>query len=503
MVRRCKPSYCGICMHNITMRTDIIFELGIVLAWLCLDGNDVDCKPLIKGKSCQGHRNGVTNHHYYTLDKGGCQVINNYDLERGREWVEALGAGSWHVEVQSDLFRPRSGVQQGRAGSPSSSSSVIAIRAVYREVWSKKGRFLSKKMGGDPVTTEPSVLKVEQDVRGILEGAGLLSFLCKFTGFNEEISHQIVDSWSDGKVTINGIEFLINEVLIAEVFGFAKEGEVITRDKTNQVLLESPHPNHGIGNKEKVNIPLFLLKSLKKLVKLVKAGKGKAPLHQGILNLLFDFEKEKRSAAAGPSRGGFSRLSKTPVSKAQLLMEPAPGSPALKSSETILDSEEDSASQEDDIPLVGTREGGGWKRKPPPQTLNSSVAKCSRRSTRLQKKFAERAKIVDFVDSSEEDHTISKVGKNVEGGGSFKMMGIDPSEKGTVKGSDGTQTLIEELRCHLKVLNGLGGSLSNTCACINLLTLEITNYLKEVVNNLKNLSAAKEQQKPAGKDEEN
>eukprot|EP01018_Ginkgo_biloba_P009698 Gb_25168 [translate_table: standard] len=75
----------------------------------------------------------------------------------------------------------------------------------------------------------------------------------------------------------------------------------------------------------------------------------------------------------------------------------------------------------------------------------------------------------------------------------FEVVGVDPSDKGPAKGPNGTQNLVEELKCHLKVLNGLGGSLSSTCACINLLTLEITNYLKEVVKNLKELNFAKEQ----------
>eukprot|EP01018_Ginkgo_biloba_P011709 Gb_03754 [translate_table: standard] len=39
-------SYCGICMHDITVRTDVIFKLAIVLAWPCLDGIDVDCESL-------------------------------------------------------------------------------------------------------------------------------------------------------------------------------------------------------------------------------------------------------------------------------------------------------------------------------------------------------------------------------------------------------------------------------------------------------------------------
>eukprot|EP01018_Ginkgo_biloba_P032137 Gb_37531 [translate_table: standard] len=39
-------SYCGICMHDITVRTNMISEPGIVLAWPCLYGIDVDCESL-------------------------------------------------------------------------------------------------------------------------------------------------------------------------------------------------------------------------------------------------------------------------------------------------------------------------------------------------------------------------------------------------------------------------------------------------------------------------
>eukprot|EP01018_Ginkgo_biloba_P038780 Gb_09099 [translate_table: standard] len=46
LIESCKPSYCGICMHGITVRTDMVSELGIVLAWPCLDGIDVDHESL-------------------------------------------------------------------------------------------------------------------------------------------------------------------------------------------------------------------------------------------------------------------------------------------------------------------------------------------------------------------------------------------------------------------------------------------------------------------------
>eukprot|EP01018_Ginkgo_biloba_P005442 Gb_21171 [translate_table: standard] len=322
-----------------------------------------------------------------------------------------------------------------------------------------------------------------EDVTSILEDAGLLAFFQKILGFSEDITSQIVDSWTDGKVTVNGLEFSINEVLIAEVSGLPNEGEVITRDKTNQVgqltkfitddetfcWLESgiakeslPKPwdrvamqvmkyltlegkfhklfryhiaiVNSMRNKKNVNIPLFLLKSMEKFVRAVKAGKGKAPLHQGLMKLLVDFEKDRRGVVASPSKGGFSRLS------------------------------------DGDPSVTVSKDGGSRKRKPPSKVLNASMSKYS----------------------SEEDHTVSEIGKLGEGGNSLKVVDADPIEKGPTKGLDGIQTLIKELRCHLYVLNGLEGSLSSACACINLLTLEITNYLKEVVKNMKDLSAAKE-----------
>eukprot|EP01018_Ginkgo_biloba_P017812 Gb_02791 [translate_table: standard] len=173
----------------------------------------------------------------------------------------------------------------------------------------------------------------------------------------------------------------------------------------------------------------------------MKAGKGKAPLHQGLMKLLVDFEKDRRGDVVVPLKGGFSRLSGTPVSKAQLLLGPTPPSPLLKSRDTASNYEDDSL----------------------------------------------------------KDHKISELGNFGEGGNSLKVPEADPIEKGPTKGLDGTHTLTEELRCHLTVLNRLGGSLSRTYACINLLTVEITNYLKEVVKNMKDLSAAKEQQSPVGK----
>ena len=64
-------------------------------------------------------------------------------------------------------------------------------------------------------------------------------------------------------------------------------------------------------NKEKVNILSFLFNSLEKLLIVAKSGKGKSPLHQGLMKILFDFVSRKNSPAAGPSKGDFSRVNMT------------------------------------------------------------------------------------------------------------------------------------------------------------------------------------------------
>eukprot|EP01018_Ginkgo_biloba_P028000 Gb_41589 [translate_table: standard] len=329
-------------------------------------------------------------------------------------------------------------------------------------------------MGGEPVTTKPSVLKIYED---------------------------------DGRVMVSGMEFVVSEVLIAEVSGLPNEGEVVSRDKMNQggsqvmkyLTLEGKFRKvfgyhiailNSMRNKEKINIPLFLFKSMEKFVHAVKAGKGKAPLHQGPMKMIADFEINRKSFIAGPSKGGFLRVRSAPISKAQLFLGPAPSSPLLVSGDTATDSEGDSRSPERNCPATNPKEKGSRKRKPPAQVLSANIAKCNRRSSRLQRKTAEKIKLMDDAESSEEDQKSNNLESLGGRSSPSKVTVATPLEK-SAKSSEGSHSLSEELHCHLRVLNGLGGSLTSTCACINLLTLEITNYLKEVLKNMKDMNAAK------------
>eukprot|EP01018_Ginkgo_biloba_P013007 Gb_10057 [translate_table: standard] len=278
-------------------------------------------------------------------------------------------------------------------------------------------------MGGDLVTTEPTVLKVDEEDR----------------------------------VTVQIIKYLTLEGKFHKIFGYHIE------------ILNS------IRNEKRISIPLFLLKSLEKSIEVVKTRKGRVHLHQGLLKLLYLHEKDKRGSSARFVRGGFPRTIKTPISKAQLLLGPAPTSPILKTNAVILDLEEDSDNKGGDIPLEVSKKDGIQKRKPLPQVLTANLAKCSWRSTRLQNKSVDKSKVVDFMESIEEEMEDSDARKSVEVGNPTKDVGTGIPDKGFMKGLDGTHNLVEDLKCHLKVLNGLGGSMTSTYSCINLLTLEITN----------------------------
>ena len=63
-----------------------------------------------------------------------------------------------------------------------------------------------------------------------------MSFFKNFRGHSESATNQFVDSWKDGKVVINKTEILVNVDLIAEVSGLLNDGEVISREKMNQVI---------------------------------------------------------------------------------------------------------------------------------------------------------------------------------------------------------------------------------------------------------------------------
>eukprot|EP01018_Ginkgo_biloba_P032039 Gb_30895 [translate_table: standard] len=375
-------------------------------------------------------------------------------------------------------------------------------------------------MGGEPVITEPSVLIVDEDVRVILEEAGLLSFFKKFSGHSDSITSQFVESWKSGRVSVNGVDIEVSATLIAEVSGLPNDGEAISRDKMNQVdqltkfirernvllvgfwnsqRVSTKTLGQGGGaailnslrNREKVNFPLFLFKSMEKSVNAAKARKGKNPLYQGLMKLIVDFDSKRKCSSTGSSKGVFVRVSGAPISKSQLLLGLVPPSPHLVSVDTASDLEGDSGSQERTNPVINPKEKGSKKRKPPPQVLSANIAKCSRRSTRLQWKTVGISNVVVDADSSEEDHK-SDVPRSMDGRNSpLKGSAVAPSRK-DAENPAGPHHLSEELRCHLRVLNGLSGSLSSTCACLNLLAVELTKHLKDVAKEMKDLNSRKE-----------
>eukprot|EP01018_Ginkgo_biloba_P026605 Gb_41450 [translate_table: standard] len=161
-----------------------------------------------------------------------------------------------------------------------------------------------------------------------------------------------------------------------------------------------------------------------------------------------------------------------------------------KSSAGSSESEEEEDSPSEDCRTLGNKKGPTQKRKPTPQTLVASLAKCSRFLARQNEKSTKKVKIMDYISFEEE----KSKGEDINLGDQHRKEKVSvPLEdnKDSTKSLIDNQTILKEPRSHLKILNGLGGYLTSTCACINLLSLEIMNYLKEVVSHLKEMNSGR------------
>eukprot|EP01018_Ginkgo_biloba_P021711 Gb_02673 [translate_table: standard] len=355
------------------------------------------------------------------------------------------------------------------------------------------GLLVIRVMGGDPLVTEPAVIKMDDEVKEILEKPAL------WTSFEilQGSTNQSLGKWpSPGmKETLRrSYQSRKNEPDRAanKVHQGGRNILLVTIQHRQRVpacaLGQSSCPDNEIFNSRstKINLPVFLFKSLEKSVKSVKASKGKLPLHHGLLKLLVNFEKARNPLPSVTPRG-LVRSSGTPVSRAQLLLGPSAIAPE-SSAEPSISEEEDSPSE--DCGTSGCKKGTNQKRKPVPQTLGANLAKCNRRSAKLKEKSTEKVKIVDYI-SSEEEKSEGEDTNMGEQCGKEKVSIPLEDNKDSAKIPTDNQSVLKELRSHLKILNGLGGSLISTCACINLLSLEIVNYLKEVVNRLKELNSGR------------
>eukprot|EP01018_Ginkgo_biloba_P023702 Gb_11572 [translate_table: standard] len=202
---------------------------------------------------------------------------SNYVLECSKEWGDGFfKRAGLYIEPHLCMMQNQWSVNQ-----------LDLFRGVSLWWFSLEKKFVRLViMGGEPVTTEPS----------------------------------FIESWKDGRVVVSGTEITVNEALIADVSGLPNEGEVVSRDEMNQVSqltkfikddetfcwLDSgiareslPKPwdrvavqvmkyltlegkfrklfgyhitiLNSMRNKEKINIPLFLFKSLEKSMHAIKA----------------------------------------------------------------------------------------------------------------------------------------------------------------------------------------------------------------------------------------
>lgn len=82
-----------------------------------------------------------------------------------------------------------------------------------------------------------------------------MSFIKKLHGWDPKIIDLMVKSWKDGKVKIDGIDFQVNEGVIAEVIDSPNQGIKLFRDK-----------------KISLNVVKDFTKDAKEMKELVKTG---------------------------------------------------------------------------------------------------------------------------------------------------------------------------------------------------------------------------------------
>eukprot|EP01018_Ginkgo_biloba_P035001 Gb_11149 [translate_table: standard] len=294
-------------------------------------------------------------------------------------------------------------------------------------------------MGGDPVITKLVVLSMEEDVGVILDDSGLLPFFKKFSGHNEAITNQFMETWKNDRLIINGMHIDVSEGLIAEVTGLSNDGELVSRDKMDQVsqLTKFIKENETLcwldSGIARESLPQPWDKVVIQVMKYISLeGKTKSPRHQGLMKLIVEHNSNRLGSPMGLSRGAAIRVSGVPITKSQLLIGPAPPSLLLTSINSESDADEDSESQ----------------------------------------------------GSSDEEQKIDTAQGKIGRSNPTKSEATNPSEKGEGSPVD-SEPPSEDFLGHLQILNSLSGTLMSSCAYLNLLIVEIINYLKEAAKGKK------------------
>eukprot|EP01018_Ginkgo_biloba_P038880 Gb_38378 [translate_table: standard] len=149
-----------------------------------------------------------------------------------------------------------------------------------------------------------------------------------------------------------------------------------------------------------------------------------------------------KSSTVSPSKGAFTRVSGTPITKAQLLLGPISASSHIDSRDVDSKDEGDSESLAKDNLARIPKDKGYKKRKPPTQVLSASLAKCSRRSSRLQRKSMGNSTPMDVAENTKEERKFDDPSR---------LDGKSSPQKGFAATSSGSDKGLVTLFCCLRI----------------------------------------------------
>lgn len=126
------------------------------------------------------------------------------------------------------------------------------------------------KMGGDKKRVELD--SFEMHIRNTkawkkIKSGGLLPFLEKLHGSNQEATKHFEKKWKNGELTLFGRKVEINENLIAEVSGMSTDGHIFFRDRvfSDEVVIKFPKKEKERMKLVKISNSYFKVDTIKAL----------------------------------------------------------------------------------------------------------------------------------------------------------------------------------------------------------------------------------------------
>lgn len=156
----------------------------------------------------------------------------------------------------------------------SNSTKILIVKELQRLEFMRIVEAKMEEMTGEQSRKEPvgEVEKWKKKGKAWkkLEKGGVANYFGKLHGFDPEVTNNLVNSWKDDKVKVNGVSFQIIEEVFAKVIGIQMEGFKFYRDKKLSSNVVKDFVKNSAGTNKLIKSETFYVtESIKKIYKYV------------------------------------------------------------------------------------------------------------------------------------------------------------------------------------------------------------------------------------------